>query len=96
MTLPDFVHDFDRWWSMNWEYGEVHSKPGAVHLELDFVFKKLQGKLRHHKNKPWYKLFRAYLSFLWGFNCGFPSKDVINFVIWEYRGSVLTNKEDSE
>ena len=36
MTLPAFVHDFDRWWSMNWEYGEVNAKPGAFHLIVNF------------------------------------------------------------
>jgi len=86
MNNPPFVHDFDRWWTHNWEYAEAHTKPGAVHLELDFVFIKIQRRLTRHKKKPWYPPFRAILSFLWGINCGFPFRDIIQFVIWEYRG----------
>ncbi|KKN63855.1 hypothetical protein LCGC14_0497330 [marine sediment metagenome] len=38
-----------------------------------------------------YDTLRGVLGFFWGFNCGFPARDVARYTVWHLRGC----KEDS-
>lgn len=33
-----------------------------------------------------YSILRAILGFFWGFNCGFPARDVALYTVWDLRG----------
>lgn len=53
----------------------------------DCVFYPIQNWLRHWvgDNKV-YNILRTILGFAWGFNCGFPARDVVLHTAWYLRG----------
>ena len=91
--MPDFIHDF------GWR--EHHNVPAAntemEHTVRNWVQIELHEHIEHYLLYParsWltgqdgraiYKLDIA-LSFLWGFICGFPPKDIVSYTIWKIRG----------
>ena len=98
MKLPTFVHDFPSWWSHGGEYAENHSVKSGLHVEIDFILNYLQGKPKWkiRKSNILSLLFRGFISLVWGFNCHFPPRDIMRYVIWESKGYPLSSEFKEE
>jgi len=86
--VPSFVHAYPPHWQHGCDCALAHSRPGAVHLRIDLILDRMQGRwmwiIREHPELK--RALRAFISLSWGLNCNFPIIDVIKFTIWEYRG----------
>jgi hypothetical protein len=81
-SVPEFIHDFG-----NEKHHRACRGSLAKHIAVEQLLYKLQVWLINNDAMwtPFYKLFSASLSLLFGLNCNFPRRDVALFVAWKLR-----------
>ena len=92
----DRYHHMSLMWSVERdEEGEYILGPGlpsnarfVIHELLDdYVFYPIRDWLSNWVgDNEVYSFIRSVLGFFWGFNCGFPSRDVALYLAWDLRG----------
>jgi len=100
-VMPGFIHDFgDPYHHESMmravELGEYGYMPGSGPAEWKFVMHEVLDDyvfypINNYLNKRFgdggfYQLLRSVLGFFWGLNCNFPTKDVILYTAWDFRG----------
>lgn len=101
-VMPDFIHEFGdsaHHWSMTrtCEYDEEDDLiPGTGPSNLRYWLHELLDDYIFYPLSHWIsdvvgdndlgQLLREILGFFWGFNCGFPARDVVLYTAWTLRG----------
>lgn len=114
-VMPGFKHDFgDPFHHMSMmrtvdvdEDGDFIPGTGPSNLRFwihefldDYIFYPIRNSMEKWiGDNEVYHILRTFLGFFWGFNCGFPARDVALYTVWTMRSApplFVYNKIDGE
>lgn len=92
--MPGFIHDFGYpghhhcpMVNPRQEHTIINHVKWRIHEDIeDLLLYPLRQWLKNHRERQIYWMDYL-LSFLWGFICGFPPRDVALYTLWRIRGS---------